>query len=1315
MSEKHSSKKRIAGGAATGSGINYQAAVTAITYVSMARGHSLSWLSKITEDIPVTVEAETGGSGDDIRLNLKTGDLVEVQVKKGLQKGSKLWEPLLGMAKAISNGKLNYGVLVVSPTSSGTIKSDLAKDITRLGDGRTDNLSAIAEDFRAKLNEMGLTVKNCCSRMRIQTVNALTDNNSHILATQSELGHICDGRKQTIAAWNSLYADATHLIEKRGRREMPSVLQILRADGVRLKADTKPIQILDQLCNWTHDVCEHFSILGSKNQLPVDKAWVPLRAVVQKAPEQYTDLSDAIDKYQSWATRSTSRDDDEVNPETLARFHTRVVLVGGPGMGKTTLLKRVARRYSEDLIPTLRLRLITVAARMREGFSFEESIFQLGLDGSGINIDAAKQAQFPNWLLLCDGLDECGKQQEAVASGISKFATGHPRCRAIVTTRPIGYDTAHFHDWRHYNILPLDDMSIKKNLATLATACKGDELPPTSKTYDLCSQELENDSIKKTISRTPLLLGIAASLIARGVRLGATKQSLYDRIFKLIDEAPNSRTPVPPRPSALLRHFLNILGWRIISNPLSNTDEISSKCATELSRNMGTALLQAEMDAEACLQYWQDVGMIEKIGIDDEQTFVFIHKTFGEFAAARQLHSLSLEEQPKAISDIIKQTDWTEVIRFAALLGMGNSICRALINNAKNFDVFPNLTLALETLTLATPPVLHEEQATIVEEALKTVSSVKRPQALKAGKHLIELARRLPEELGPSLSHLLTHQQPWTFLVGWAATVAAGPKYYKLSELPDAMNHCLNSEGRKHRSSLSGVFRLGSSSQDILEDFIIDSATVLLHQDPSNSIKEAVKTILHSPELNYYGFARRAIKLLKETIGEEESKAYSQKIFKHDSTFLPDFNRYNKASREMFESICEALDVKPLKNHAHADKKPLLQLSAFVSASHLMSIEASDVYSWLTPHQKEATRETLLGFIGVSGLDEKELKKELQLATSYFQESDTHSLFEVTTSVDAPESNWETAPTLNLDSSKIEAALYHPSRWIVILATYLISNLLSGEELERAIQEHFNKGERHTLWAASKLTFELPYPKAVSLLSERLKKPLVKGCEYLFKQLVEVKHQWDTETDAILRNGLFSSVEIAQQAAEYAASVANPNTPSLLPIVKDAYIYWIEHEKPYPTGEKIAAIPPSPRADLLKAILKIEPISYKELKSQIKDQRSDVSDIAKSELIKGLQRDLVHRIEFLTDILEEDLPPTLIPQAVTKMAPFSKDEWPLCVNLLKSSNPKIRYNTMALLNGDHIPTSDVHMYAVEMTTDQEQEIRDRAYRILDDH
>lgn len=292
MSTDNISGNRIntSGGAATGGGINFQAATIAIAYLYMARGQQLSWLNDLVADIPVSVATETGGSGDDIRILLGSGDVIEAQVKKGLQKGSRLWEPLVDMAKGCSRGEINYGVLIVCPNSSGTIRNHLAKDLLRIGGNRFDGLSDIAQEFVNKIKLLDLPVVEVCKRLRVLTINAAIGNCADIRAAKSEFSHLVNSVDDVDRGWSELYTDATRLIEIRGQRDLTSVLNLLKAKGIDIvEDDSQPMAFLNKLVKWTYETNSFFSILGTKNKLNIDKYWIPLR-VVQKQEEECSSL-----------------------------------------------------------------------------------------------------------------------------------------------------------------------------------------------------------------------------------------------------------------------------------------------------------------------------------------------------------------------------------------------------------------------------------------------------------------------------------------------------------------------------------------------------------------------------------------------------------------------------------------------------------------------------------------------------------------------------------------------------------------------------------------------------------------------------------------------------------------------------------------------------------------------------------------------------------------------------------------------------------------------------------------------------------------
>ena len=311
--------------------------------------------------------------------------------------------------------------------------------------------------------------------------------------------------------------------------------------------------------------------------------------------------------------RSANVDAKVSDAEWIGRFYPCAVLTGGPGLGKSTLLTKTAQLYAKDGFPVLKVKLSALAARMTSGHTFVDSIFHLGLDGSDVSPNEAMKAGFRNWVLLCDGLDECHNHQEAVAKALQQFAAGHPQARIIVTTRPIGYSTgrtrglaplrtaaSRIHVWFDESSKPDPSRFFRRPISFTGTHT-------TSLTA-----ELKKCASSEVISRSPLLLGMAASLLVRGGKLGASKTELYRNLFELIDNMPNPRSARQLMSPPVLTRILDILGWVLIVSPLDSETAILTRCAEHLKVELDEPYLKALQIATDCLNHWEEIGLVEK-------------------------------------------------------------------------------------------------------------------------------------------------------------------------------------------------------------------------------------------------------------------------------------------------------------------------------------------------------------------------------------------------------------------------------------------------------------------------------------------------------------------------------------------------------------------------------------------------------------------------------------------------------------------------------------------------------------------------------
>jgi NACHT domain len=822
----------VAGGAAMAGGANFQAAVTAIALVSMVRGRPLGWLEGVVHDVPVQVLAETGGSGDDLQICFQENGVTEVQVKRGLSAGPRLWEPLINLSTAIQAGKIDYGILIVSPDSSRSIQRDLARDIKRLGDGRSDSLGDLAKDLQSRMNAASLPLAKVCSRLRIVTVHAIDTDSASIQVARAELGHLCKREQKIEEAWNRLYRDALELIELRGARTASSAIRVLRSAGVEIRDDTRdsPGPFLAKLNDWVFASNATFPIFGVSQAPSIDEAWISLSAAVRDDSRVIaTDLAETLRQYHDWHKRYPSRDSKMINCETLGRFVRHAVVVAGPGMGKSTLLRKLARLYSADGFPVLRVSLSAIAAQMRHrGIGWSEALFTLALDGSGLSAAAAQATGIADWVLLCDGLDECVGDQDVIAQGLLNFLAGHPGCRAIVTTRPIGYRSGLLGAWRHYEVAPLPENSADTNLGNLIAAIAPESHALRHDAWDVAKAQLKASQASPLISRSPFLLSIAAALIVRGSDLRRTKTELYAKIFGLIERAAKSRNPEPPASPSVLLRFLDILGWNLIAHALSQGDAIIGHCAEAVGPELGYTPLQAREFVEKCLAYWQALGMAERVHHADEEMITFIHKTLGEFAAARFLVDMPAEAQTDAITAIVGVDEWSEVTIFAGSLGLATPICAKLLeNHTPGPSGLRAVERALTLMAEADVPPDIEVRGRLIGYAFEYVRSGRQRWAYAIGEALVPVAKRFPTEVGRSATPLLDSDQVWTRVVAWTCAVVAGPNYYGLNGLIEQLDALPSAV--EHGILLDGGLQLGGGNFGMLQHFLVPAVAPFLN------------------------------------------------------------------------------------------------------------------------------------------------------------------------------------------------------------------------------------------------------------------------------------------------------------------------------------------------------------------------------------------------------------------------------------------------------------------------------------------------------
>ena len=1300
------------GGPTAGGGYNYQAAVTSIALAFAARGAPLGWLAGLAHDVPVSVASETGSGGDDIRLVLAGGEVVDVQVKRGLTKGASLWGALIDLAKVLDAGAAQFGVLVVDGSSSGTIREDLSKDIHLLAQGAKVKAASPGADLATRLRSAGLDPKTVCGRLRIETVSATTDASGDIRAAKAQLGALCIDPDDAGAAFNALYRDAHAMQASRWMRNRPAIARVLRSENIILRDDpsASPTALLERLCRWTLETNSQFSILGVPRPLSIEDAFIPIIPFVREADEAEADkasnLAAAVARYQDWNTRRPGRDAPTSDPRALGRFYRRAVVVAGPGAGKSTLLSRVAAAYAVDGFAVLKVSALAIARRMSAGDGFEEALFDLALDGSGITPSQAKVAGVDDWVILIDGLDEAGSGQSDLIEGIVRFEKGHPTARMVLTTRPVGYHGARLDSWRHYELPSLAEDEVNRRLSSLLAYILPETDHRRSHLDELIKRATDKTNAGKAALRTPLMLGLAAALFASGGSLEGSRTAFYRGVLELVDGTPSPKAPSPPPGRTVRNRYLDALGWILISRPEILAEDASAFVASLFADELSTTTLKAEQQAEDCQTYWQALGVIEELRHADDRALAFVHKTFGEYAAGRFLAKASLEDQYAALDASTEDAGLREVIAFAAGLGLAKVMLTRLSDAGFEEDAGEERLLqALDILLDTRPAVPTVDAEPILDAAFKAIRDDRRGPASAVGSRLHQLTASFPALLSPRACALVDHAQPWTRLIALAVCMATDPDIYSLDEWIEVLIEISGADPNPPNQYVR-AFSTSDDSVDLLQTFAAALAERILAAYSPDHASDIFERAFVGHDLQRFGFLVHMESLIQGL----DIRPWWQK----DDTSRPvvqfDIAGMARTAHATFRAISRGLQIgaTPSGSTADTSKRPLYALSALLEAIDFKGTSLPEIWPLKTFGEAEDVRWLWRSVARLANISEEDLTQDAMAFEAYLADYDGESLSAVfvrTLSVDLPEPNWSASPTLPPDARLLETALGRPSSMVIVPAYEIAAS--AGPDLVRNLATRLlSNGKGLSLWAGAALSVRLPTAEALDLLFAHICGRLRNGSDHVIRQLSSVAPVDDPRRTKALTSALRQPLaRSALAAAEWA--VAQPRAQDL-PILKTAYDYWRKDDA-RDRGDSFTR-PPSPTPVLLKAMLALSQEPWRRLVKLYGDPRSDLRAVVADAFARHVAaaRDLD---EITHSAGVGELPLGLTEKVLERLHDLTEAQWVSMTPMLQSDDPKIRLAGMALLESAHIAPERRTALLKTLRQDGSNSVRERAARM----
>ena len=1311
-------KVNTSGGAAAAGGFGFQAHLGAIAAIHTLRGTPVQWTEGLTRAAPCAVSFETSGPGDDLALELADHDIVEIQARKALRADTRFWSAIDALCEGIHADRCKYGILIVCPNSSIPVRRAYALALRRIGEGRNDSASQEQVTLTRRLAKRGYDAEAVCARVRIQTVAALDDARDAIAAAYAELRHICADDSQVPAAWKALCHDALSAIGSKGRRTVCNLSSCLDGSHVALAAaQNSPAAISDGLRKWTMSRTERFTVPGIKGQLPTDRAWLPLTALVRDAStETAPSVEEALAAYRALAEKSPSVG-EAIDAKTIGTFRKRCVVVGGPGSGKSLLLRVLAREFTRDSYVCVRIRLRDLARRIREtGCGVEEGLFQLGLDGTGVSRGLLRAAALPDLVLLCDGLDECGDHQEDIASGLQDISTAHPSYRVVVTTRPIGYGTSELRSWRHYELVPLAEDDAAEHLATLCRFALVNEPESTEKLASRIRAYVEESGASRLLARSPLLLALGAAVLLSWGEPSKTKLQHYRRIFRLLErDRPIRETGIAPPATAVRNSVLHQLGWLTLVSPLSDAEELGKQCAETLQQELSTTFLQALGDVESCVAYWEDRGLIERLQHSGTDLITFIHKTFGEFAAAQHLGGMEPAKARRLTEDVVSSLDWDEILDFAPEAPLATMVAKQLVSGFEAAEPDESeLNRLVAVLVRPGVSLSVEERKAFLERLSALAQSEDRREAHGVGLALTEHDLSRIPEVAAVASDLVSSTKEWTRLVGWAVLACHFPGCVRRDELEGVLRHLME-------RSLDKDFFVGRESRSpfgllpdrrVFENFMIGALKSLLPGQDMEYQNKLIAEVVRSQPGATMRFVVRLGSLLRE-LGREDVLPLP---WKSDGPF----RALNVPRAEDVEAGLAAIltDVVP-PAFLRGDAGPLpptgpKYIGALFALGGILWVPVGDESVWLSDRrQLDSVHRLLRAAASVYELPAERLEAEARQIVGSArrgQEKDFH-LLDLLPNVDAPEVDWSRAERVDIDSGLLERLVGHPSQWVQHLAALFLDARLHGEDRRAACERLLHGRSEDALYWAAALTADLP--SGSKMLIQRLEGRAEVGLHHLFDHLKEQEYGVSESHLAALESGLINcGAKTAVSAARWCEATASTADTWLLDFLQAASSYWVENEEPYP--KRGGAVPDSPREALLRTRCMIAMPAFDELAELAGDSRRDVAGAAIDGILELATSSPEDRLKLVEGILGKKYSARQCQTLLGSSVQYAAEELSnLCV-LCEDPDPAFRSVAVrGVLGHPQMNRKEALAVAEAMRSDVDGNVRDTAHRFLE--
>lgn len=994
-------------------------------------------------------------------------------------------------------------------------------------------------------------------------------------------------------------------------------------NGTLTNKDT--VEVFARYNSWRCATTATYVIPGIKNTaMPIDRCWLPLSTIelpLDNPPPQSP--REELDLYMKTGKGKTGRE-NKYDAEWMGVGLRRMVIVGGPGSGKSLLLQRIAHRETKAGSTVLSAKLKYVASEVnRKKVLFEEALTSVALTGFSCDGPKKKAILQAAELLLLDGLDECGGQRQAIAAEIVAWSASHPETTIIITTRPVGHMPATLPQWPHYSLSTEDIYAHRFSEFALDGVCN-EVFKDRQELIDQVEKRLQRvinsdgwrdkDKDYKTVRNVPLLFSFVISLAVNGFDIPNQRMALYRDVIKLLamDDVQDRGTETTVGASEAYL-FLHHLAWLLMEDPVIDYDTLMEKSGELFAAEFGLKSAAARQAAERAFHFWEERRLLERLHHGAGDLVTFMHLGFCEYAAAMHLETISQEEIKRWVVSTRRDARWKEVYLNAASLGFGQIIIKTLLKLDRPAPPDTNEAIFAAELAAIVENIDEIVLLKLLQNIILRLTSGYPTRTCEVAECLLPLARKYPQLIGGHLKPLLTHEDEWIRFAALALCLESGKEYVDLQELQEKYPDILPQSKfpGSGRSPFGGFDIRGLREPHDLKMAIVSGATrILLTGGVNSDLLDRIKR-MYEKGLSVYQTSELS-DLFKEN-GNSDLIAiaaeHSKKYFNNFQIPSPEVDKDELGFLDLLLTAC-TIKVDDLS----ADiERPFIYLAKLVNVFRLGEMTYS-WSEWLSPGKEKQALLAIRGAMLTACIEPLELYRDVIVARKILENDQYNSLLLLVPSFPV-EDEWHKAHELCItDPDLLALAITHPCKAVALATAEIIYEGVITDQLKTNLKNILNNSRFKALHFISLLAERVWGDNVLEVVLSRLEQGLTSGCNYLIKRLPTYSGGRcnDRILEVIKRALIAESEDVSEAAAELCLEYTS--NEQLLAELKSALSHWKNHEKPYPTAGGV--IPPSPRPSLMKAIIQRNGFTFDELVELNEDARSDVKGLAKKSLLQ---------------------------------------------------------------------------------------------------